>query len=123
MTTTGPGDPRPRTEEVAGRVGVTGMRCPSCGYVAAGERPRCPVCAAAVEVATFGPDGVVWSSTVVRVPTPERTPPYTLAYVDLDGGPRILAHVAGVEQPPAAGSPVRLREATALGDLQVEVRP
>jgi hypothetical protein len=51
----------------------------------------------------------------------ERTGPYTLAYVDLDDGPRVLAHVR--TRPVAIGDRVRLRGHSPLGDPQVEVVP
>lgn len=53
---------------------------------------RCPVCGGTCDLAEFGPGGAVFAATVLRVPVPGRTPPYSLAYVDLDDGPRILAH-------------------------------
>lgn len=67
--------------------------------------------------ARFGPEGVVWSATVVRVPLPGRAPPYGLAYVDLDDGPRVLAHVQGETVP--IGARVRLRGVTRHGDPEV----
>lgn len=69
----------------------------------------------------FGPGGIVWSSTVVRVPVPGRTPPYTVAYVDLDDGPRVLCHVDGLTNRPPVGHRVRLCGTTADGDLLVEI--
>lgn len=68
---------------------------------------------------------------MVRVPVPGRTPPYGLAYVDLDDGPRILAHVADdvadhgtVDGSPvervAPGTRMRVSGSTDLGDVQVE---
>ena len=98
---------------------VAGPQCGSCGHVMAFGRLRCPRCAGSVADAEFGPVGTVWASTVVRVPVPGRTPPYALAYVDLDDGPRILAHVAGMTEPPPVGARVRLEERTQDGDLQV----
>ncbi|MBC9734312.1 OB-fold domain-containing protein [Nocardioides sp. zg-578] len=83
-------------------------------------RPVCAACAGPVAEARFGPRGVVWSSTVVRIPVGDRTPPYALAYVDLDEGPRILAHVAGEPVAAAVGSTVRL-VAPVDGDVVVEV--
>jgi uncharacterized OB-fold protein len=62
----------------------------------------------------------VWSATVVRVPVPGRTPPYVLAYVDLDEGPRVLAHVAGTDATaPPIGSTVHVCGVGADGDLEV----
>lgn len=111
-------DPRPVAVHEAGTWRVTGTRCPSCGYRSVHQRPRCPRCAGALEAAAFGPAGTVWSTTVVRVPVPGRTPPYALAYVDLDDGPRVLAHVAGAEAP-AIGSTVHVCGAGPEGDLEV----
>lgn len=74
-----------------------------------------------MEPAEFGPFGTVWSATVVRIPVPGRTPPYGLAYVDLDDGPRILAHVADSERAVPIGARVRLLPGAADGDPQVEV--
>ncbi|MGB6059222.1 MAG: OB-fold domain-containing protein [Microthrixaceae bacterium] len=46
-----------------------------------------------MEQTEFGPLGTVFSSTVLRVPVADRVPPLAFAYVDMDDGPRILAHV------------------------------
>jgi uncharacterized OB-fold protein len=54
---------------------------------------------------------------VVRVPVPGRTPPYALAYVDLDDGPRVLAHA---DDAVPIGARVRLAE-SAQGDVRIEV--
>lgn len=69
----------------------------------------------------YGPLGTVWSSTVVRVPLPDREPPYALAYVDLQDGPRVLAHVNVAGERVPVGQTVRLMEATASGDIQVKL--
>ena len=112
-------DPRSRVVEgTDGRFRIAGLRCPACGEVAAFDWPRCPACRSGVEPASFGPDGTVWSSTVVRVPVPGRTPPYALAYVDLDDGPRVLAHVTGPGVP--IGGRVRLTAPSPDGDVTVE---
>ena len=116
-------DPRPTAESAPdGAWHVTGRRCLSCGEVSAFTWPRCPACRGDVVPASFGPAGTVWSSTVVRIPVPGRTSPYPLAYVDLDDGPRILAHVvdSGDTAAPVGGR-VRLVAPSADGDLQVEV--
>ncbi len=38
----------------------------------------------------FGPGGIVWSSADVHLAVGHREPPFTLAQVDLDDGPRVL---------------------------------
>ncbi|HEX8754087.1 MAG TPA: OB-fold domain-containing protein, partial [Solirubrobacterales bacterium] len=68
--------------------------------------------------ALCGPLGTVWAATVVRIPVPGREPPYGLAYVDLEDGPRVLAHAPG-EEPLAVGSAVRLGPLGPAGDLTV----
>ena len=84
--------------------------------------PRCSRCLEPhVSEATFGTLGSVWSSTVVRIPVPGRTPPYALAYVDFDDGPRVLAHVHGRTERIAVGERVQLAASTAAGDVAVQV--
>jgi uncharacterized OB-fold protein len=52
----------------------------------------------------------------------DRAAPYTLAYVDLDDGPRVLTYVVGgAELAPQIGERVRMVELTDHGDPQVEV--
>lgn len=74
---------------------VLGVRCTACRYPAAQQGiPWCPVCYAPVEPERFAGTGSVWSSTVVAIPVGERRPPFGLAYLDLDDGPRVLVHLA-----------------------------
>lgn len=95
---------------------VDGWSCQACGYAVAVEAPWCPRCRGELTPRRFGPRGVVWSSTVFRVPLPDRKPPWVLAYVDLDGGPRILAHVDGPARRVPIGSIVELRGRSPHGD-------
>jgi uncharacterized OB-fold protein len=74
-----------------------------------------------MQPAEFGPLGTVWSSTVVRIALPGRTPPYALAYVDVDDGPRVLAQVDGRTERVDVGSRVTLGCPTETGDVMVEV--
>lgn len=116
-----PADPRPRLVREDGEVRLAGSRCSACGYPVPGEAPRCPACwGRALEPARFGPGGVVWSATVIRVDVPGRRAPWALAYVNLDDGPRILAHVSTATAP-VVGARVRLAGLTDTGDLLVEV--
>jgi len=112
-------DPRPETVRRADDHFIRGMVCTSCGHASAVKVPWCPRCQAATTEKLYGPTGKVWSSTVVRIPIPNRRPPYSLAYVDLDDGPRVLAHVSAPDGRLAVGQAVRLMEATASGDIQV----
>jgi uncharacterized OB-fold protein len=66
---------------------------------------------------------VVWSATVLRVPLPGREPPIALAYVDLDGGPRVLGHIrTRCEHRLTAGTKVRGVGLSSDGDLTFEVQ-
>lgn len=70
-----------------------------------------------MEPAEFGPDGTVFSSTILHIPVPGREPPYGLAYVDLDDGPRLLAHLGdAVTEALPPGTRVRLTGLTDHGD-------
>lgn len=71
--------------------GVEGSRCTSCGYAAAPPCPRCPACGGPSETSFFPASGTVWASTLLHIGVGDRTPPFAFAYVDLDGGPRVLA--------------------------------
>lgn len=113
-------DPRPVSVPADGQHRLQAWRCRSCRLPLLWATPRCPGCGGGVEAATFGPGGTVWSSTVVRVPVPGRTPPYAMAYVDLDDGPRVLAHVAGPAQRVPVGTKVRLLAQGEQGDVTVE---
>lgn len=97
---------------------VEGVRCSACGYPAAQPLPRCPLCGAPVARESFGPEGRVWSSTVVHVPLPGREVPYGLAYVDLDDGPRVLAH-SEAATPLPIGARVQLAGMSRDGDVIV----
>jgi uncharacterized protein len=107
-------DPRPRVgADQAGAIVVIGCRCEACRHPLAVEAPWCPVCRGPLGPAAFGPGGTVWAHTTVRVAVADREPPYTLAYVDLDDGPRILARVDGQ---PAVGGRVQVAGTTPEGD-------
>ena len=84
-------DSRPRFVE--GR--VEGSRCRVCRYPSAQVGlVWCPVCGGDIESESFGPAGRIWSSTVVRIPVTDRKPPFALAYLDLDDGPRVMVHLS-----------------------------
>lgn len=119
-------DPRPTvvmSSEGSGR--VVGVRCTTCGYPMVESIQRCPVCRGVSEPAEFGPGGTVFAATVLRVPVPGRTPPYALAYVDLDDGPRILAHVDRTDASLHPNDRVHVAGTTQEGDPLVtpEVKP
>jgi|SRR5271154_4220194 len=117
-------DPRPTSQvDDDGLVYLLGWRCAECAHPVALPAPWCPRCRGELAPDKFGPRGVVWSSTVLRVALPGRTPPYGLAYVDLTDGPRVLGHYTAeplVRLP--VGTTVELTTPTDFGDVAVRVR-
>jgi uncharacterized protein len=70
-----------------------GGRCSACGLRLFPFTPSCPSCAkTTMEVCRLASTGEVYSRSTVHVGT---AAPYTLAYVDLDDGVRLLAKVRG----------------------------
>jgi uncharacterized protein len=119
--TTSP-DPRPQTiADSDGVLRIAGSRCTSCRHPMLVHPPRCSRCLSPVAIDRFGPTGTVWSSTVVRIAVPGRTPPYTLAYVDLTDGPRVLAEVLGATERIEVGTSVTLGEQSDIGNVTVVV--
>jgi uncharacterized OB-fold protein len=112
-------DPRPAIVEHGGHHHVYGGRCDACGHDLAVLPSRCARCGAAVSPHLYGPLGTVWAFTVVHVPgRPGEEVPYTLAYVDLDDGPRVLVRLGSGA---AVGSRIELTSATAAGDPAARV--
>ncbi len=116
-------DPRPQLVERDGQVLLAGGRCRACRYPTRYVVPRCPVCGEESDPADMGPGGTVFSATVLRIAVPGRRPPMVLAYVDVDDGPRILAHVDHGDQAPAPWARVRLIGQTPAGDPLVREEP
>ena len=99
-------DPRPAVTSTGL---LEGGLCAACEMPLLYCPPLCPECGAQVRPASFGPDGTVWSSTVLRIRVSGRLPPAALAYVDIDGGPRLLAHLPdGSSEALPPGARVRL---------------
>ncbi|GAA4553645.1 Zn-ribbon domain-containing OB-fold protein [Pseudonocardia xishanensis] len=115
-------DPRPQVVTDGAGSRVLGSLCEGCGYpILDAAALCCPRCRSTdLGQAEFGPWGTVWSSTTIRFPLPGRTPPYDVAYVDLDDGPRLLVHIEGDGGAPV-DSRVRLTGATESGDVRGSV--
>jgi uncharacterized OB-fold protein len=103
-----PADPRPTVDGHR----VLGVQCEQCGRPSAFPDERCRRCGGPVRPAHFGPAGTVWASVTVHLAVDHREPPFTVAYVDLDEGPRVLTLVKG-ETSLSPETPVRL-----VGELQ-----
>ncbi|PXY28951.1 hypothetical protein DI005_29680 [Prauserella sp. PE36] len=115
MSTT-TGDPRPRVRTGPDGVAVLGWRCTGCGYPVAQAVLRCPLCRGPVAESAFSPEGEVWASTCLRVRVPGHTPPYAVAYVVLDDGPRVLVHTPG-DRPLPPSTRARVTGTSGTGDL------
>lgn len=121
-TTAGPllADPRPLVVADGPDHLLAGVRCEACGHPCALRLARCVRCRGEVAPARFGPGGTVWAVTVVHVAgRPGDAVPYTLAYVDLDDGPRVLTRING--DGAQVGARVTLTAATGDGDPAAEV--
>jgi uncharacterized protein len=96
---------------------LAGSRCRECGIALWGVRRRCENCASQqVETEVFAAEGVVHTFTVQRYAPPrphalgaDTWVPRPVAWVDLDGGPRVLAPLACPADAVAIGLRVRLR--------------
>jgi len=66
-------------------------------------RPFCPACAAR-EVSVFAASGMgrLYSYVIHHRPVPGFTPPYAIAVVELDEGPRMMTNITGCPQTPEA---------------------
>jgi uncharacterized protein len=108
-------DPRPRVVDGPGPA-VVGTRCSACRHPTLEEVERCPVCGGPTAPARFARTGTVFSGTVLRIPVGDRQPPISLAYVDLDDGPRVLGHGRDPERVLRPAERVTLVGTTAAGD-------
>lgn len=71
------------------------QKCNACGHHQFYPRPLCLACeATALGWVEAKGTGTIYSLTTVRLPvTEELLPPYLLALVDLDEGPRLLSNI------------------------------
>ena len=79
------------------------QRCNTCGKVYFPPRPFCPACAAR-DVAVFAATGKgrLYSYVIHHRPVPGFTPPYAIAVVELDEGPRMMTNIIDCPPTPEA---------------------
>lgn len=79
------------------------QRCDTCAHVYFPPRPFCPKCAAR-KVSWFAASGrgSLYSYVIHHRPAPGFTPPYSIAVVELDEGPRMLTNIVECPQTPEA---------------------
>ena len=114
-------NPRPVVDSEAGHSVIRGVRCSACAHPVARAVPRCPRCSGDTVPTAFGPAGTVWSYTTVHIAADGHETPYTLAYLDLDDGPRLLVDLVGDLSAVRVGAPARLCAETALGNPAAEL--
>lgn len=79
------------------------QRCDACAHVYFPPRPFCPKCAGR-KVSWFKASGrgLLYSYVIHHRPVPGFTPPYSIAVVELQEGPRMLTNIVNCPQTPEA---------------------
>ena len=79
------------------------QRCDACANVYFPPRPFCPACASR-KVSVFKASGKakLYSYVIHHRPVPGFTPPYAIAVVELDEGPRMMSNIVDCPQTPEA---------------------
>ena len=79
------------------------QRCGDCGTAYFPPRPFCPECSSR-NVSVFAASGkaTLYSYVISHIPAPGLEPPYSVAVVTLEEGPRMMTNVVGCEQTPEA---------------------
>jgi uncharacterized OB-fold protein len=79
------------------------QRCDECSKVYFPPRPFCPVCASRkVSVTKASGKAKLYSYVIHHRPVAGFTPPYAIAVVELDEGPRMMTNIVECEQTPEA---------------------
>ncbi|MGB1005637.1 MAG: Zn-ribbon domain-containing OB-fold protein [Thalassobaculaceae bacterium] len=79
------------------------QRCTDCGHIYFPPRPFCPHCGSrAVEVFTASGRGRLFSYVINHLPSPGFTPPFAIAVVELEEGPRLMSNIVDCPQTPEA---------------------
>ena len=79
------------------------QRCAACEHAYFPPRPFCPACGSR-DVAVFAASGRgrLYSYTIHHRQVPGFTPPYSIAVVELEEGPRMMTNIVACDQTPAA---------------------
>jgi hypothetical protein len=79
------------------------QRCAACTHVYFPPRPFCPRCGGrAVSVVRASGRAILYSYVIHHRPAPGFTPPYSIAVVQLEEGPRMMTNIVDVAQAPEA---------------------
>lgn len=75
------------------------QKCRSCSEIYFPPRPFCPACSSQqVDVVRASGKGIIHTFIISNYRTPGFEPPYSIAVVELEEGPRILTNIVGCEQ-------------------------
>jgi uncharacterized OB-fold protein len=79
------------------------QKCTACSHVYFPPRPFCPKCASR-DIKVFKASGraTLYSYVIHHRAVPGFTPPYSIAVVELEEGPRMMTNIVDVEQTPQA---------------------
>jgi len=79
------------------------QKCSVCGHVYFPPRPFCPQCASRdVEIVRASGRATLHSYVIHHRPVPGFAPPYSIAVVELEEGPRMMTNIVEVAQTPEA---------------------
>ena len=79
------------------------QKCAECNHVYFPPRPFCPKCASRdVSVVRASGRATLYSYVIHHRAAPGFTPPYSIAVVELEEGPRMMTNIVEVEQTPQA---------------------
>jgi uncharacterized OB-fold protein len=79
------------------------QRCDACAKTYFPPRPFCPDCGSRqVRVVKASGRGRLYSYVIHHRPVPGFTPPYAIAVVELDEGPRLMTNIVDCPQTPEA---------------------
>ena len=79
------------------------QRCDACAHVYFPPRPFCPQCSGReVSVVRASGRATLYSYVIHHRPAPGFTPPYSIAVVQLEEGPRMMTNIVDVAQTPEA---------------------
>lgn len=79
------------------------QQCNACRHVYFPPRPFCPDCGSrSVAIVNASGRGRLYSYIINHLPTPGFEPPFAIAVVELDEGPRLMSNIVDCEQTPEA---------------------
>lgn len=79
------------------------QRCSACSQTYFPPRPFCPECGSRdVTIFAASGKGTLYSYIINEIGAPGRTPPFAVAIVELEEGPRMMSNIVECEQTPEA---------------------